>query len=88
MAGEQDRAWKRKLKLMQDEMDEKAKKWKSDLDDKIKKLEEKNNKLLKDFDEQKKELGERQGCRKVQTSWERRLGGQIFPAKVRDFSTK
>ena len=57
MAGEQDRAWKRKLKLMQDEMDEKAKKWKSELDDKTKKLEEKNKKLFKDFDEQKKEWG-------------------------------
>ena len=29
-----------------------------------------------------------QGCRKVQTSWERRLGGQRFLAKVRDFATK
>ena len=26
-----------------------------------------------------------QGCRKVQTSWERSLGGRRFPAKVRDF---
>ena len=33
-------------------------------------------------------LSQPQGCRKVQTSREHRLGGRKFPAKVRDFGRK